>query len=204
MKAAIYLRCSTDESKQDVDAQLDKCITFCKSNEWDYEIIKEYSSAWNKPRPKFKQLLERIRLREFKVLVCFDMDRFSRDDPHIADGYLNKIVHEWSCRFVSLNDNIDSDNELSWHVMRHMMVWQANKYSQRLSDRIKEGIKNKRKKLGKKYKHGRKRKADYEEIRRVYGQTKSISQTARELNINKGIVHHAVKNQIYFNPLQNG
>ena len=37
MRAVIYLRCSTDESKQDVDTQLDKCVRFGVGNGWDYE-----------------------------------------------------------------------------------------------------------------------------------------------------------------------
>ena len=202
MKIAIYLRCSTNEDQQDVDSQVEKCINYCKANEWEYEIIKEYASAWNKPRPEFHKLLERIRLREFQILLCFDLDRFSRDDPHIADGHLNRIVHEYSCRFISLNDNIDSQNEITWHIVRHVMVWQANKYSQRLSDRIKEGIKNKQRKLRDKYSHGRKRKCNYEQIKSLYEEGKSISAIAKELGINKGSVFNAVKNQVIINPIE--
>jgi len=193
MKAAIYLRCSTNEDHQDVDSQASKCIKYCEASGWEYEVIREYSSAWNKKRPKFEDLLERIRFKEFQVLVCFDLDRFSRDNPHIADNYLNRIVHECGCRFLSLNDGIDSDDEVKWHIVRHVMVWQANKFSQRQSARIKEGIKNKKKKLGNKYKHGRKRKANYEKILGLHKKGVSISAISKKLGINKGSVHYAIK-----------
>ena len=193
MNVVIYSRCSTDESRQDVQAQHDKCIQYCKAHNWNYDIVEEYSSAWNKERPKFKQMLEDIRLKQYQVIVCYDLDRFSRDDPHVADAYLNKIVHVSGCRFISLNDNIDSDNEVSWHIVRHVMVWQANKYSQRLSDRIKEGIKTKRQKLGSKFKYGRARKHDYNIIREEYETLGSISGVAKKLGVSKSTVSNAIK-----------
>lgn len=194
-RALIYMRCSTTEDRQNVDTQADKCIKYCESQGWDYEIIREYSSAWNKERPIFNQQLDRIKNQEFQTLVCFDLDRFSRDDPHIADKYLNLIVHEWNCRFISLNDAIDSDDEIKWHIVRHVMVWMSNKYSERLSNRIKEGIKYKRKTMGVQYHHGRKRKADYKKIKDLFRSGKKISQIARILNINKSSVWNAVRSE---------
>lgn len=193
LKAVVYSRCSTDEDHQQVRAQHELCVTFCKAQGWDYDLIEEYASAWNKPREKFLKMIESIRLRQYQVIVCFDLDRFSRDDPHIADRWLNQIVHEWGCRFISLNDNIDSENEVTWHITRHIFVWAANKYSQRLSSRIKEGIKYKQRTEGAKYKHGRPRVADYERIRSLHSQGWSINRIARELGVSKGSVHRAVQ-----------
>lgn len=134
------MRCSTDEDRQQVDTQLSKCMTFCKMNDWEIEVAREYSSAWNKKRPIFEEKIKETLQGKYQVWVCFDLDRFSRDDPPIADKYLNTIVHEAKARFISINDSIDSSDDIKWNIVRHIMVWQANKYSQRLSNRIKEGI----------------------------------------------------------------
>ena len=189
------MRCSTDEDRQQVDTQLDKCVHLAKVHNAEYEIVREYSSAWNKDRPKFKKCLERIENKEFDLWISYDLDRFSRDNPHIANEYLNTIVHKNNVRFLTVNDGIDSNDEIKWNIVRHVMVWLANKYSERLSNRIKEGIKFKKKTLGKKYQHGRRRKADYKEIRDLYKAGASISDIARTLGINKSSVFNAIKGE---------
>ena len=72
------------------------------------------------------------------------------------------------------------------------MVWQANKYSERLSARIKEGI-NYAKRKNKNYRHGRKRKSDYDKIIQLYHQGKNLTQIAKITGINKGSVYNALK-----------
>jgi len=74
------------------------------------------------------------------------LSRFSRQQPHIANEELDRIVHSYDCRFISLNDSIDSDNDVTWNIVRHIMVWQSNNYSKNLSDSIKAGIRNKKEK----------------------------------------------------------
>jgi len=191
MKALIYMRCSTDEDRQQVDTQLNKCVNMAKMHGATYEIIREYSSAWNKPRPIYRECL--MRLHEFDMWISYDLDRFSRDDPHKANEDLNFIVHTQKLRFVTVNDGIDSNDEIKWNIVRHIMVWQANKYSERLSNRIKEGIEYKKKTLKDEYKHGRKRKTNYKQILVMYQEGKTISQIARELSINKSSVWNATK-----------
>ena len=185
------MRCSTDEDRQAVDTQLDKCVYLAKVHGAEYDIVREYSSAWNKPRPLFQKCLATI--EKYDLWISYDLDRFSRDNPHIANEYLNLIVHKKGVRFLTINDNIDSNDEIKWNIVRHIMVWQANKYSERLSNRIKEGIKYKRKSLGSKYKHGRVRKCNYDRIRALFKKGVSISEIARILNINKGSVANAIK-----------
>ena len=41
MKAVIYARCSTDESKQDVEAQLKELRRYCEAYGWGYEEVSE-------------------------------------------------------------------------------------------------------------------------------------------------------------------
>ena len=55
-------------------------------------------------------------------------------DEHRQDG----------CRFISRLEGIDSDNELTWNVVRPLFAYFANVFSRNLSEKIKLGIKTQR------------------------------------------------------------
>ena len=144
-KAIIYARCSTDEDRQDVDKQIKECKTYCQNSNWKFEVVYEYLSGFKQiKRPKFEVLLEKIRKKQYTVMIVYDLSRFSRQQPHIANEELDRIVHKYGCRFISLNDNIDSDDDIKWNVVRQIMVWQSHNYSKNLSQSIKSGIRNKK------------------------------------------------------------
>ena len=69
IRAAIYARCSTDESRQDVENQINICKRYCDSQGWPYQIFQEYESAYKGNKRKvLDELLEKIRLKEFNIL----------------------------------------------------------------------------------------------------------------------------------------
>jgi len=146
MKALIYVRCSTDETKQDVQNQVEKCELYCKAEGWDYEVMQEYESAYNgNERKAYNEALERIRLKEFNVLMVYMLDRFSRETPTKTVSDLHKIVEVYGCRFISLKETIDSKNEM-WQIIMMIFAYMANNYSKMLGVRVKEGISRKKKK----------------------------------------------------------
>jgi len=109
----IYARCSTDDSKQDVISQIDACKKYCDAQGWQYEIMQEYESAYSgKQRKVFTQVLERIRLKEFNTLMVYMLDRFSREAPTKTVTDLHKVVEEYKCRFISIKEGIDSNNDM--------------------------------------------------------------------------------------------
>lgn len=147
MKAVIYARCSTNEDRQDVDKQTKELVRYCNAYNWKYDIVKEYVSGFKDvKREKFEDMLEGVRKKKYSVLLVYDLSRFSRQQPHIANEELDRIVHKYKCRFISLNDSIDSDKDVTWQIVRHIMVWQSNNYSKNLSESIKAGIRNKKEK----------------------------------------------------------
>lgn len=142
----IYARCSTDDSKQDVTSQIDACKRYCDAQGWQYEIMQEYESAYNgKPRKVFTQVLERIRLKEFNTLMVYMLDRFSREAPTKTVTDLHKIVEEYKCRFISIKEGIDSNNDM-WQIIMMIFAYMANSYSKMLGIRVKEGIRRKKEK----------------------------------------------------------
>lgn len=185
MKTLVYARCSTDESKQDVELQLKELRRYCEHQGWEYDEISEYGSGYKGDQPKLREKIEQIRLGYYAVLIVYAMDRFSREHPRKVDELLNRIVFDYKCRFISLSDHIDSANETEWYIMRHMMTYFANNFSRRLSERVKGGIQRAKEKNT--YSGGRPKKhnVNVKEIRHLYVKTKSLRKTADLYNKNR-------------------
>lgn len=139
-RAAIYARCSTDEKKQDVQLQLQDLRRYCEAYGWDYDEVFEYESSFNGIPPKLKQLLKSIHLKKYNILLVSTLDRFSRAHPKQTNALLDQIVYQYRCRFISLMEGIDSDNEMTWHAVRPLFTYFANMYSRTLSEKVRRGI----------------------------------------------------------------
>jgi len=140
MRAAIYARCSTDEKRQDVELQLKELRRYCEAYGWSYDEVYEYESGFNGIAPKLTQVLEQIRLKKYNVLLVYTLDRFSRTHPKTTNALLDQVVYQYRCRFISLMEGIDSDNEMVWHVVRPLFTYFANMYSKTLSEKVKRAI----------------------------------------------------------------
>lgn len=146
MKVAIYTRCSTDESRQDVENQVNICKRYCDSQSWSYEVFQEYESAYSgKKRKVFEEILGKIWQKEVDVLLVYMLDRFSRETPTKIVSDLHKIVEDNKCRFVSIKEGIDSKNDM-WQIIMMIFAYMANNYSKMLGIRVKEGISRKKEK----------------------------------------------------------
>lgn len=147
MKAIIYARCSTDESRQDVEVQLKQLRDYCERQGWEFDEVQEYGSGSKGIPPKLNEILELIVKRNYQVIVVHSMDRFSRLDPRTTEKLLNNII-DCECRFISIQENLDSDNKMMWFSMKGLWLYFANLYSKKLSDKVKLGMKR-AKELGK-------------------------------------------------------
>lgn len=181
MKVAVYARCSTDEAKQDVENQIDICKKYCDSQGWSYKIFQEYESAYKGTKRKiFEELLEKIRLREFNILMVYMLDRFSRETSTKIVSDLHKIIEEYKCRFISVKEGIDSNNDM-WQIIMMVFAYMANNFSKMLGIRVKEGIKYKKEKG--EYKGGRpKKKINVERLLTIAKQNLGLRKIAQEYN----------------------
>lgn len=181
MKVAIYARCSTSESKQDVSNQIDNCKRYCEAQGWNYEIFQEYESAYKgKTRNIFNEVLERIRLKEFSTLMVYMLDRFSREAPTKIVSDIHQIVEVGGCRFISIKESIDSNNNM-WQIIMMIFAYMANNYSKMLGIRVKEGIA--RKKLQGEYSGGRPSKeVNSDTIKALHRQGLSLRAVAERYN----------------------
>lgn len=86
MRAAIYVRVSTDRQVEGVSLELQEklCIKRAKElgyNEGSYDIFREdgYSGEDIEIRPKMSELRELVAKKVYKHVICYHPDRFSRD-----------------------------------------------------------------------------------------------------------------------------
>lgn len=140
MRAVILCRCSTDESRQDTELQIKPCKEYVEKQGWDYDIVDYYGSASKGIPDRLQQVLDLIAQRTYDVLVVYSMDRFSRLKPSITEKMLNHIM-ECKCRFISLQENLDSDNPMVWYCFKGLWIYFANQYSINLSKKITAGMK---------------------------------------------------------------
>lgn len=139
MRAIIYSRCSTDETRQDVEVQLKQLREYCINNKWEYDEVSEYGSGFKGVPPKLQRLLNLIAQGVYKVIIVHSLDRFSRLTPSITEKMLNHIT-DCKCRFISLQENLDSDNPMVWYCFKGIWLYFANQYSVNLSKKVKLGM----------------------------------------------------------------
>lgn len=138
-KAIIYARCSTNESQQDVEVQLKQLRAYCERQGWDYEEKFEYESGFKGIPPTLKQILDSIAHRVYDVMIVHSLDRFSRLNPQTTEKMLNHIL-DCKCRFISLQENLDSNNQMMWYCFKGVWMYFANQYSRKLSEKTKLGM----------------------------------------------------------------
>jgi site-specific DNA recombinase len=87
MKAAIYCRVSTDNQEREgtsLQTQLENCLTYCQDKGY-YDVAYRFSEAYSGltlDRPKLTELRELVRSGDIDVIVCYSLDRLSRDPTH--------------------------------------------------------------------------------------------------------------------------
>jgi len=146
MKVVIYARCSTDEKKQDVEIQIKQLEEYCKRQGWTYEIHKEYASGSKSIPDKLRTILRLIKERHYDIFLVYDLSRFSRLHPTKTNKIMDFIVSN-KCRFLSLQDNIDSDDEIKWLIIKPMFQYMAWVYSKNLSEKVKLGMQKKKEEI---------------------------------------------------------
>ena len=81
--AAVYCRVSTDSQEREgtsLQTQLEACLKYCANK--NYEVVHRYSetfSGLSLERPELDKLREFVRNEAIEVIVCYSLDRLSRD-----------------------------------------------------------------------------------------------------------------------------
>lgn len=150
--ACMYLRLSREDGdsteSNSISNQRQIIKSYAKDN--DFKVVAEYVddgfSGSNFDRPKFKKMIHDLEEKKFKTIIVKDLSRFGRD--YIESGkYLQKIFPEKGIRFISVNDNYDSENAdvSDTHLILPIRNFINDSYCRDISMKVKSSKEIKRK-----------------------------------------------------------
>ena len=141
MKVAIYSRKSIFTGKGDsIENQIELCKEYCSRNYIDEKI--EYTvyedegfSGGNTNRPQFQQLLKDAVAKKFNTLICYRLDRISRN---VADFSTTlDTLQSNNIDFVSINEKFDTSTP-----MGRAMVYISSVFAQLERETIAERVRD--------------------------------------------------------------
>jgi DNA invertase Pin-like site-specific DNA recombinase len=111
--AAAYYRMSNDQQEASIPRQRESVQAFAAKN--GYHIVREYqdegiSGDATEKRDGFLRMREDVRKGDFRVILCWDKDRFGRFDS-IEQGYWVKPIRDAGVRLVTVGQGaVDWDS----------------------------------------------------------------------------------------------
>lgn len=135
MPAVGYLRRSTTKQEQSIEGQREAIAKHAEAQ--GYNLIRFYtddgiSGATGGERPQFQQMLrDAERLRDFQVVVCYDLSRFGRMDSD-ETGYWRYLLRKAGVRIVFSNENDGGDGETG-DIVRPVMQAQKRQLLKQIS-----------------------------------------------------------------------
>lgn len=114
-QVAIYARVSTEEQAREgisVDAQIDKCKSFCDAREWDvFKVYRDAGfSAGTLNRPALELLLRDAQEKKFDIILVYKIDRFSRKLKDLIT--ILEDLKEKGINFTSVTEQIDTTSAM--------------------------------------------------------------------------------------------
>lgn len=136
MKAAVYLRVSTD--KQDELAQEPDCLRLCEARKWEPVIYREVGSGV-KQRPVWDRLKNDVRVGVVDAVVFWALDRTGRTRVQVAHD-LGELFR-YGAVVASVKDAwLDVGAGPLRDLLVQIMAWVAEGERQRLVERTKAGL----------------------------------------------------------------
>ena len=138
MRVAGYIRVSTEEQAKEgysLDAQRDKLISFCKSQDWTLvEIyVEEGKSAKDMNRPELQRLLSDAKTGRYDVILVYRLDRLTRS---VMDLYtLLQTFEEHNVKFKSATEIYDTTTamgKLFITIVAALAQWERENLSERV------------------------------------------------------------------------
>ncbi len=139
-KVAIYVRVSTNmqaEEGYSIDEQIDKLKSYCQVKDWTvYDIYKDGGfSGGNINRPKFQKLLSDIKKEKFDILICYRLDRISRNVSDFSTTL--EELQSYGVDFISIKEQFDTTTP-----MGRAMIYIASVFAQLERETIAERVRD--------------------------------------------------------------
>lgn len=125
-KVALYTRVSTSYQidKDSLPFQRQELINYSKYvlGIDDYELFEDAGySAKNTDRPKYQEMMSRIRNKEFTHLLVFKIDRISRNLKDFTEMY--DELKDYSVTFISKNEQFDTSSAMGEAMLKIILVF---------------------------------------------------------------------------------
>jgi site-specific DNA recombinase len=151
MRAAIYLRVSTEEQGTDDKVSLayqkQRCRAYCESHGW--EVVELYTQTTSGRKwARLQPMLDAARLKAFDVVVFMKIDRFARNLRDLVN--MEHELQELGVGIASVQENFDTST-LQGKAMFQMMGTFAELEVGTITERMQTGIRE-RVRSGKMYK----------------------------------------------------
>lgn len=153
MKVGIYCRLSEEDRNKQMSADDSESIRNQKSLLLQYaldrgwEVYGIYSdddyTGSDRNRPGFNRLLQDAEQRKLDIILCKTQSRFTRE-MELVEKYLHGLFPLWGVRFISVVDNVDTDNKGNKKA-RQINGLVNEWYLEEMSENIKSVLTNRRK-----------------------------------------------------------
>ena len=141
--AVIYPRySSTGQNEQSIETQIQKCREYAQRN--DLTVIAVYdgdkaksASKETEKRTDLHRMFADAETGSFQYIIVYSMDRFARNitESRLFKSQLARV----GVKVLSATEHISDDEGGELYEM--FLEWNAEKYSQRLSKRVRDGLK---------------------------------------------------------------
>lgn len=140
MKAAIYSRKSRFTGKgESVENQIQLCKEYLNHMQVEDFVVYEDEgfSGSNTDRPQFKQMMKAAKSKNFDILICYRLDRISRN---IADfSNLIQELQKYNISFISIREQFDTSTPMGRAMMYIASVF-AQLERETIAERIKDNM----------------------------------------------------------------
>lgn len=141
LRIANYSRKSIYSDKSDsTQAQYNLGVEYCKSHYNDYEVYRYEDEGYtgaNTNRPGFNQMIEDIKDGKINVVICYKIDRVSRDVKDFSNFF--SFLQDHNVEFVSIKEQIDTSTPLGRAMMYICSVF-AQMERETIAERVKDGM----------------------------------------------------------------
>ena len=134
--AAAYLRMSSDPQEGSIEQQRSELAKLAEKH--GYRIIREYvdegksGSKETEKRTGFLKMIADSHKREFRVILCWDLQRFGRLDPLKAAGYKDTLRTNGVC-LHTVKEGIVKWESFEEYIVDAVRQGAAHEYSKSLS-----------------------------------------------------------------------
>lgn len=135
MKVALYLRCSTDQQKTDMQMQALK--RYCDVQGFEFDVFEDYYTGTKMDRPALKRLLGLVRAGKYKKFIIWKVDRLARSIKDFCNIFSE--LEASNCALISVSEHLDFSSPIG-RFQAQMMAIIAELNAATIRENTKEGL----------------------------------------------------------------